>query len=453
MDKLLEVKNLRVNFVTRSGLVNALNGVDFEIYKGETLGLIGETGCGKSVTALSIMNLIPETEGIIVDGEILFEGKDLAKMQRDACKIVKAGKRWQLKCSRSKIAKINKFMGQIRGSSLSMIFQEPTTILNPVMSIRKQMEDALFEHHIDYLASRIIARRRISKEQLETVANRIMKGGAGKYLSEYVKDVPELGPIKDQISYILDRNDISEMRKRTLIIDLSENNKPISKRLVRMSKKNYTKAPRLIPLEIREEAKAVAIELLTKVGIPSPEKILNSYPHELSGGMKQRVAIAIAISSRPKLLIADEPTTALDVTIQAQILDIMKSLKASSNMSILFITHDLGVIASFADRIIVMYAGRVVETSTTKELFKNPKHPYTRGMLMSIPSYGTGREKLKSIMGSVPNLINLPAGCTFHERCEVAMDVCKRKEPPIVAVSEGHTVACWLYEQSQGGSK
>jgi oligopeptide/dipeptide ABC transporter ATP-binding protein len=453
MDTLLEVKNLRVNFVTQSGIVKALNGVNFEISKGETLGLIGETGCGKSVTALSIMNLIPETEGIVVSGTILFDGVDLTEGQMTACKIVKTREKQKLKCSRSKVTKNNKFMGQIRGNTLSMIFQEPMTTLNPVMSIRKQIEDALYEHHIDYLASRIMARRKISKIQLETIANRIMQDNMTKYLNEYVKDIPEIEPIKDQISYILERNDISEMKKRRLIIGLSEEDKKNSSKLIKMSSKHFTKAPMLIPTEIRNEARTVVIELLTKVGISFPEKVLNSYPHELSGGMRQRIIIAIAISSHPKLLIADEPTTALDVTIQAQILDIINSLKGDRDMSVLFITHDLGVIANYVDRVAVMYAGSIVEIASTKELFKSPKHPYTRGMLMSIPSYGIGKGKLRSIAGSVPDLVNPPSGCRFNPRCELVMNICKDKDPPVFPISKTHKVACWLYEKFQGESK
>ncbi|MFW6264547.1 MAG: ABC transporter ATP-binding protein [Bacillota bacterium] len=321
-EKLLELKNLKTYFYTDEGISQAVDGVDFEIYPGETLGIVGESGSGKSVTSLSVMRLIPDPPGKIVDGEILFKGKDLSKV------------------------KLSK-MQDIRGNEISMIFQEPMTSLNPVYTIG------------------------------------------------------------DQIS-------------ETIIIHQNVNKK---------------------------EAKIRAIEMLKKVGIPLPEQRVNEYPHQLSGGMRQRVMIAMALSCNPKLLIADEPTTALDVTIQAQILDLMNDLKKNLNMAIMMITHDLGVIAEVADRVVVMYAGKVVEYTDVKTLFKNPAHPYTWGLLNSIPRLDKEVDRLTAIPGVVPSALEFPGGCRYNTRCPLAKEKCFTDEPPLSDYSEGHKTRCWYPEE------
>lgn len=322
---LLEVKNLKTQFKVQGGLVNAVNGVDFSIDKGEVLAIVGESGSGKSVTSLSVMGLIPSPPGKVIDGEILFKGEDL-------------------------LNKNKKEMQDIRGNKISMIFQEPMTSLNPVFTVGKQISESIMRHQ-------------------------------------------------------------------------------------KLSKK---------------EAEKKVIEMLELVGIPSPESRIKDYPHQLSGGMRQRVMIAMALTCNPELLIADEPTTALDVTIQAQILDLMVKLKEKLGTSILLITHDLGVVAETADKVVVMYCGKVVESATVDEIFENPMHPYTQGLLNSIPKIDEECEKLFMIPGMVPNPLEMPEGCAFSSRCSKCSEICTSKEPPLIK-RNGREVRCFLYSSKERG--
>jgi oligopeptide/dipeptide ABC transporter ATP-binding protein len=319
-DTLVSVENLKTYFYTEDGTVPAIDGVSFEVKKGETLAIVGESGSGKSVTSLSIMRLIPQPPGKILDGDIKFQGESL-------------------------LSKSEKEMREIRGNRISMIFQEPMTSLNPVYKVGDQISETIILHQ----------------------------------------------------------------------------------------KKN------------KKEALAEAINLLNLVGIPEPERRINQYPHELSGGMRQRVMIAIALACHPELLIADEPTTALDVTIQNQILQLMKNLKQKSNMSIMLITHDLGVVAEMADRVVVMYSGQIVEQGDVFTIFENPKHPYTEGLLKSMPSADKRVGKLYAIDGVVPNPLNLPPGCRFAERCEYATALCHQEMPQIQQINDEEVVRCWKY--------
>ncbi len=322
-DILISIKGLKTNFYTYSGVVKALDGIDLDIYKNETIGLVGETGCGKSVTALSIIRLIQWPPGRIDEGSITFEGKDLLKLS-------------------------NAEMRSIRGNKISMIFQEPMTSFNPVFTIGYQIAEVFILHQ--------------------------------------------------------------KMDKKT--------------------------------------ANEKAVEMLAFTGIPAPERVAKSYPHELSGGMLQRAMISMMLACKPALLIADEPTTALDVTIEAQILELMRDLKTKTGSSILMITHDLGVIAEVCDRVGVMYAGNIVELSAVREIFANPMHPYTVGLIGSIPKLNQKKgERLDTIPGSVPNLIYPPSGCRFHPRCPKVMDICKTEKPLMVEVEKGHMVACHLYDR------
>lgn len=325
---LLEVKNLKTYFYTEDGTVRAVDGVDFSVYPGEVLGIVGESGCGKSVTSLSIMRLI-SVPGKIVEGEINFDGKNLVTASEEE-------------------------MMQVRGNRISMIFQQPQSALNPVFR-------------------------------------------AGDQISEVLNIHQDFG---------------------------------------------------------KEAGRERAVELLKLVGIPEPERRADSFPHELSGGMAQRVMIAMALACVPDLLIADEPTTALDVTIQAQILDLMRDMKTQLGSAMILITHDLGVIAEMANRVNVMYAGEIVEESPVASLFDKPLHPYTQGLIGSIPVLGEIRERLDVIPGSVPNLINLPQGCRFAPRCRARVDhnltVCTDQHPGLIEVSEGHKVRCWLYQDTEG---
>ena len=323
---ILEIKNLKTYFYTYEGIAKAVDGISYQLAKGEPLGVVGESGCGKSVTALSILRLVPAPPGKIVGGEILFKGENLLDLTEDR-------------------------MRKVRGNQISMIFQEPMTSLNPVFTVGNQIQETLQLH------------QGLSK-----------KDALGK-----------------------------------------------------------------------------SIEMLRLVNIPSPEKAVGQHPHELSGGMRQRVMIAMALACNPEILIADEPTTALDVTIQAQILDLMNRLKEELGMAIILITHNLGVVAETTKRVIVMYAGKIVEEAETKTLFGNPQHPYTVGLLRSIPILGDkirrGKVRLNEISGVVPSLYELPSGCKFSTRCPSAMEICKEEEPELNEIEESHFRSCWLTEQ------
>ncbi len=314
----VEVDGLRTYFHGDDGIGRAVDGVSFSLFKGETLGLVGESGCGKSVTALSVMRLVREPPGRIEAGRIVVNGRDLmALSEQEMCRI--------------------------RGDEVAMIFQEPMSSLNPVLTCGYQIMEAVMLHQ-----------------------------------------------------------------------DAS-----------------------------RAEARGRAIEMLKLVGIPAPEQRIDEYPHQLSGGMRQRIMIAMALSCNPDVLIADEPTTALDVTIQAQILELLQRLQEELDMAILLITHDLGVVAEVADRVAVMYAGRIVETATTRELFESPRHPYTRGLMRSIPVLEGERERLDTIPGSVPDARVIPSGCAFHPRCSLADYRCRRQRPQPEEGAPGHLVSCW----------
>lgn len=318
---LLRIENLYTRFDSLEGMVTAVDGIDFDVYAGETLGLVGESGCGKSVTALSILRLLRSPPAQI-DGRIIFEGRDLLQLEPDTVRAV-------------------------RGSEISMIFQEPMTSLNPVITIGEQVAEGVRLH------------QRLSRQQ-------------------------------------------SWQR---------------------------------------------AVEMLQKVQIPSPETRAAQYPHKFSGGMRQRAVIAMALSCGPKLILADEPTTALDVTIQAQIMSLMMRLKQELNTAIVLITHDLGIIAETASRVIVMYAGKIMEEAPVRDLFKDPRHPYTRGLLGSVPVIGRGkrpRRRLPEIPGMVPNPLHTPAGCRFNPRCPQAMPRCCNEPPPMIPLSEHRRVSCWL---------
>ncbi|MCX7746255.1 MAG: ABC transporter ATP-binding protein [Clostridia bacterium] len=326
MENLLEVKNLRTVFHTYAGTVFALNGVSFSLKKGEALAIVGESGSGKSVTMLSVMKLLSEN-GQVSEGNILFNNQEIRNLSTGE-------------------------MQKIRGNEIGMVFQDPMTSLNPVLTVGSQLIEVIMNH------------------------NRISKG----------------------------------------------------------------------------EALGKAVEMLKLVGIPSPEKRIKQYPFEFSGGMRQRVMIATALCCEPKLLIADEPTTALDVTIQAQILELMKKLKERTGMSIILITHDLGLVTDICDKIVVMYGGTVVEQGTVEEIFHNPVHPYTLGLLQCIPRLNMGKERLKPIEGHPPDLIHPPPGCPFAERCPKAMKICEIQKPYYKDINQDHSAACWLlYEFCEEG--
>ena len=322
MATLLEVRDLETHFFTMDGIVRAVDGVSYDLEEGETLGLVGESGCGKSVSALSLMRLIPDPPGKIVNGEVLLDGEDILKIDMDE-------------------------MRNVRGAKMSMVFQEPMTSLNPVLTVERQLTETLQLHK-----------------------------GMGKV-----------------------------------------------------------------------EARREGVNLLSRVGIPDPEQRIKQYPHQFSGGMRQRVMIAMALSCNPRLIIADEPTTALDVTIQAQILELMKSLTTEFGVALIVITHNLGVVARYADRVNIMYAGRIIERGSAAEIYANPRHPYTVGLLRSVPRLDLPRRaKLDPIEGQPPDLVRLPEGCAFRARCRWAIDKCATDTPILQETGSEHWSACWRSE-------
>lgn len=323
-DPLLSVRDFRLEFDTFDGVYQAIDGISFDVAPGESIGIVGETGCGKSVTAKSIMGLLPSPPARVRGGEILFNGEDMLTVGEER-------------------------MRQIRGNDIAMIFQDPMTYLNPVFTVGTQLVDVIMAH---------------------------------------------------------------------------QRGKPAAERMT------------------KKDARDHAVEMLRKVNLPNPERQLENYPYQLSGGMRQRVLIAMALSGRPKLLIADEPTTALDVTIQAQILDLIDQLRADFHLSVVMITHDLGVVASVCDRVVVMYAGQIVEDASVARLFDHPAHPYTRGLLNSVPHPGRPATGLSGIPGTLPNLLDPPTGCRFQGRCALAGDDCLTA-PPEVALADRHKTACW----------
>ena len=322
-EKILEVKDLKTHFFTRSGIVKAVDGVSFHVNKGETLGLVGESACGKTITCLSILRLVPQPAGKIVGGEVILDGTDILQISDGQ-------------------------MQDVRGDQISMILQDPMTSLNPVFTVGTQVAWPIRQHQ---------------------------------------KNI---------------------------------GNKDIWKKVK---------------------------EMLSKVKIPSPEVRINEFPHQMSGGMRQRIIGAMSLSCQPKLIIADEPTTALDVTVQAQFLDLIKSIQVEDDLAMIMVTHDFGIVANVCDRVAVMYAGKIVETAPIRELFNNPKHPYTAALMASLPKMEEDLETLYTIEGQPPDLRNLPVGCSFMPRCEHAMDVCGEKYPTITEIAEGHTVSCWLMDK------
>jgi oligopeptide/dipeptide ABC transporter ATP-binding protein len=377
-DKLLQIKNLKTYFYTEEGVVKAVDGVSFDIFENEVLGLVGETGCGKSVTALSILNLV-RAPGKIIEGKILFKDQNLIELKK-------------------------KEIRDYRGNKITMIFQDPLNSLNPVISVGRQVGETFLLHQKEILKAEL-DRRKLERKK-KTDERKSLKN--------------DLKINKERLS----EEEIEELQLR--IEQLSQETK------------HYPKLK-----DILDEYSA---DIIKEVGIADSKSILQRYPHELSGGMRQRVMIAMALSCNPALLIADEPTTALDVTIQAQILELMKLLKKKFKTSILLITHDLGVIAELCDRIAVMYSGNIVEYATAEELFKKPRHPYTQGLLGAIPKIEKKDQKLQTIRGMVPNLIYPPSACRFHPRCDYRMEVCDKIKPKLIEISEKYFIACNLFD-------
>lgn len=471
MEEALVVKDLKTQFFIYDGVVKALEDVTFTLNKGEVLGIVGETGCGKSVTAFSIMRLIPDPPGRIVSGQIRMGSYDLMRGIDQEAEIILA-KRPKIKHHNKVIKKNEHMYNKIRGRYISMIFQEPMAALNPVYTIEDQIIESLYLHSKTKML-RVIKSASEHLEELKSFRERgeIGSGVKGEVGAELEK-IKSLKKGKESENRHLDmlidegakftrkKEKYEEMLKQSVETDglegtlLGSTNEEELERIIQVLTKQAKKT-KLIALSKRlkrknpdpivSEARREALGLLEQINIPNAYQILKNYPHELSGGMLQRVVIAIALANEPEILIADEPTTALDVTIQAQILELLRDLKKNRGTSIILITHDLGVIAEMCDRVAVMYAGNIVETAPAVELFHNPKHPYTIGLLQSIPRVDDPSKKLNIIRGTVPNLISPPSGCRFNPRCQFAFDKCSTEVPPTIETSEGHTVACHLF--------
>lgn len=381
-DVLLDVKDLHTYFFTEEGIVKAVDGVSFQINHDEILGLVGETGCGKSVTALSLLKLI-RSPGEILSGQILFDGDDI-------------------------VSKTEEEMLKIRGNSITMMFQDPMNSLNPVMKVGDQLSEVYLLHQMDNLKAELIKAREKNKrlkENLKRMKNELKTSSPDG--ADTLKN--QIKAIKEQIKF------------RITITNIAH----------------------------RESA-----ALLDRIGLPNADTIINRYPHELSGGMRQRIMIAMGLACNSKLLICDEPTTALDVTIQAQILDMIRELKRKLKNSVLFITHSLGVIYELCDRVAVMYSGNIVEYGPVENIFKKPMHPYTKGLMGAIPrvTKASRESELQIIPGMVPNLIYPPHGCRFHPRCDHAMQICKEINPPLKIMENNVQVACHLFDEDKSNS-
>ena len=384
MSKLIEAIDLVTNFYTYEGVVKALNRVSLTINHGETFGLVGESGCGKSVFVRSLMRIIQEP-GRIDDGKVLLYLNDNGS-----------------NAPIDLLQQSESYMENLRGEKISMIFQEPNAALNPIMSIGDQVSESFFFHRKEEMCQTVLENLDAQRDHTVFLVKPFLRG-----IYNMAKRAPD--------SFIF-----KWVGKVPIV-------------------KHWDK-------RLRKEAIRRSVEIIEKLGIPNADEIAKQYPHNLSGGMKQRIVIAIALACQPVLLIADEATSNLDVTIQAQILELLQALKQTEISSVLLITHDLGIVAETCDRVGVMYAGNLCETAHVKALFRNPQHPYTQALLNSVPKFSQ-EGALQSIEGSVPNLVNPPSGCRFHPRCPHAMDACQKRVPMMVKTEENHTVACYLWTE------
>lgn len=458
-ETIIEIEDLYVNFYTKSGTVYALDGVNLKINRGEALGLVGESGCGKSVTANSILRLVPSPPGKIEKGYILYnmppevrEKKERADaklkgMDENAPDAVRMKE--ELKAELAKYDIVQKpveELRKVRGKAISMIFQEPMSSLNPVFSAGYQIAEAILLHERSELAASVL--ERIDQKNDSKYVKKVDNGGKDTRCSgcnaKVEHDAKYCPQCKGYFGAkgIPGANGLKLNTYRKLYKRMKANP---DDRLLRF----MSKVPLLRRYErpMVEEANERAVNMLRLVRVPDPVNVSRSYPYELSGGMQQRVMIAMALACKPKLLIADEPTTALDVTIQAQIIKLMRELQKDTGTTILMITHNLGIIAEICDRVGVMYAGNIVELSSKRELFKEPLHPYTLGLLAAIPRIDTDLPRLETIEGNVPNLAKPPSGCRFHPRCPYAMGICSRDKPVMREITPGHSVACHLYTE------
>ena len=448
MDYTLQVSDLELQFYTRRGIYKALNGVDLGLKQGEIFGVAGESGCGKTTLGLAIIGLLPKNAAL-TDGQVLLHGtRDLIGCLRKVAP-TETGK-FDLKQSEEALKKLNKESCDIRGTEISMVFQDPMTSLNPVIQIGFQIAETVIIHQPRSLAERKLARAKATREDLGQIIKLLKGDEAEAAINQYAKS-KGLNGIQEQVLSIWRRNDLGEAKKEKIILSLHSEKLGSFEKLVLErieSGKNiggWMRVPGIYGAAknvLVREGYTKAVELLSMLEIPNPDKVVKMYPHELSGGMRQRIVIAIALANNPELVILDEPTSALDVTVQAQILELTRHLKHRFNTSSIFISHDLSVLAEVCDRIGIMYAGRIVEIAPTDTVFTKPLHPYTRMLIKAIPTIdGTD---VQGIGGTVPDMRKVPPGCSFNPRCPNATHECTTTKPEMVKVEEGHFVACLL---------
>jgi peptide/nickel transport system ATP-binding protein len=430
-DKLLQTNKLYTNFYTYEGVVKALNGVSVSVYPGETYGLVGESGCGKSVTVRSMMRIV-QAPGYIEDGRIL-----LFLNEEDRRKGINILERSEA------------YMRSIRGNDISMIFQEASTALNPVLSIKDQVGESFYFHRRGEMLQKTIDQidEELQKRPFFLAAawKQLQRALFARELKVVRKANEKIARIDHELLLLEGKEDAQSLRKKHGMQARRENIRRFDRLCQAVKRVPFLKA---YYKRLYKTIRSHSVELLKLLGVPNPENAVERYPHELSGGMQQRIVISIALACNPTMLIADEPTSNLDVTIQAQILDLIRRLKENTITSVLFITHDLGVVAEICDRVTVMYAGDTCETAAVKELFDEPLHPYTQALLESVPKEEQEGE-LATIPGTVPNLVSPPSGCRFHPRCPHAMRICREKKPPVTEYKPGHTVSCYLYPQEK----
>ncbi len=451
MSEALGVKDLQVHFFTRRGIYKALNGVDLGLEKGEVLGIAGESGCGKSTLGLAILGLLPRNAALPA-GRVIVGNRDLVNVQRDYFQRV--GDRFNPKRNEKLMKRVDKAMEKYRGLRLSMVFQEPMTSLNPVLQVGFQVGETVYLHNPALLARRALARSRASPEDMRSVAKILREHeGDETALRAFAKD-RHLEGLEEQALFVWRRPDIHVSRKEKLIMSMGGDPiRPVAHAILeRVARQGAIpielgRTPvlsRYVRRVLMKEGYRKAEELLTSLGVPHAERVVRMYPHELSGGMRQRVVIAIALANNPEIVIMDEPTSAVDVTVQAQILELIRQLRTTTRASFIVISHDLAVLAEVCDRVAIMYAGQVVEVSPTQEILTHPLHPYTQLLISAIPTLDA--RQIQGIQGEVPDMRAPPSGCAFHPRCPFAFAKCATDVPVPIPQGVNKSVACWLYE-------
>jgi oligopeptide/dipeptide ABC transporter ATP-binding protein len=448
----LVVKDLQVHFHTRRGVYKALNGANLNLHRSEVLGVAGESGCGKSTLGLTVMGLLPRNAEIPT-GQVILQNMDLVNLQTQYSAQLKG--KFSPKRNEKLLKRVNHAMEKLRGYRVSMVFQEPMTSLNPVLQVGFQVAETVFVHSPALLAQRALSRSKATPDDMRQIIRLLQQDGDSgeRDVRAYAKEHGLQG-IEEQVLFIWQRPDIHVVRKEKTILGMGgEMIRSFPRRVF-----ERVATTGAIPLEMRvtpvlarrvrkilmKEGYRKAEELLTSLGVPHAERVVKMFPHELSGGMRQRVVIAIALANNPEVVIMDEPTSAVDVTVQAQILELVKQIRTAVNATFIVISHDLSVLSEVCDRIAIMYAGRVVEVGAMDKVLANPLHPYTQLLISAIPTLEGNQ--IAGITGEIPDMRTPPSGCSFHPRCPFAFEKCKTDVPVDLAYEDQRTVACWLYE-------